>query len=527
MAQGARSVQYAHIPGEKTRYPIWVIELWAKLTSLKEQQAPWTGVERWLQSQAHTAEDAEQVKAVLAVMGNVPYDMKKTAFSDGKPIYDLWRLLGNNWTNSTDIDNMLDFLRLQISFVVLPVHFTEKLTQAIESSHRGQRDGRTWRWLQKIGEQVFTEGKTILTVVHLGTSMDAAHWVPLAFDGSQNLLLYGDSLDLGATVPSPILSTYRSWAALYSQQPLCTDKLSVATQQDGHSCGPLAANALRNFVLNNPLVESSRVGFERMKIFHEIVLETLCHVCCKTPKLLAAPAHLVLQQVKPGLIDGQVNDSDSTTGRKRKQEKEKIFFSTKRLKLECKQDQGEFSDEDSLYDDQDEEEYDQDEEEYDQDEEEGAIMGKNGYAVVDAAIQLIEELQITDKIPTHIGGDAEAKEVKKELREINEVIQSERIIQVEEEDNGDELDEVDGVDIIEDGVDDEGDLIEELSPATRKAYRAGMKRFENYLKLNGLYVGSKSIFELEDAPQDTPIWIRTWIGTTCDPFYIAKSSHPS
>ncbi|KAJ3898863.1 hypothetical protein F5879DRAFT_811886 [Lentinula edodes] len=72
-----------------------------------------------------------------------------------------------------------------------------------------------------------------------------------------------------------------------------------------------------------------------------------------------------------------------------------------------------------------------------------------------------------------------------------------------------------------------------------------MKRFENYLKLNGLYVGSKSIFELEDAPQDTPIWIRTWIGTTyvftffktpliiivrigsCDPFYIAKSSHPS
>ncbi|KAJ3898864.1 hypothetical protein F5879DRAFT_994343 [Lentinula edodes] len=114
MAQGARSVQYAHIPGEKTRYPIWVIELWAKLISLKEQQAPWTGVERWLQSQAHTDEDAEQVKAVLAVMGNVPYDMKKTAFSDGKPIYDLWRLLGNNWTNSTDIDNMLDFLRLQI-----------------------------------------------------------------------------------------------------------------------------------------------------------------------------------------------------------------------------------------------------------------------------------------------------------------------------------------------------------------------------------------------------------------------------
>lgn len=324
MAQGARSVQYAHIPGEKTRYPIWVIELWAKLISLKEQQAPWTGVERWLQSQAHTDEDAEQVKAVLAVMGNVPYDMKKTAFSDGKPIYDLWRLLGNNWTNSTDIDNMLDFLRLQIvrrgiaqSFVVLPVHFTEKLTQAIESSHRGQRDGRTWRWLDKVGEQVFSEGKTILTVVHLGVSMNMAHWVPLAFDGSQNLLLYGNSLDLEATVPSPILSTYRSWAALYSQKPLCTDKLSVATQQDGHSCGPLAANALRNFVFNDPLVESSRVGFERMKIFHEIVLETLCHVRSRTPELLAAPAHLVLQQVKPGLIDGQINDSDSTTDRKR------------------------------------------------------------------------------------------------------------------------------------------------------------------------------------------------------------------
>ncbi|KAJ4469026.1 hypothetical protein C8J55DRAFT_564598 [Lentinula edodes] len=331
MAQGAQLAQYVHIPGKKTRYPIWVIELWAKLTSLKEQQAPCTGIERWLQSQAHTGEDAEHVKAVLAVMGNVPYDMKKTVFSNGKPIYDLWRLLGDNWTNSTDIDNMLDFLRLQII-----------------------------------------------------------------------------------------------------------------------------------------------------------------------------------------------------------QEEEKVSYSTKRLKLKCKQDEGEFSNEDSPYDDQDQGEYDQDKEEYDQDEEEGAIMGKNGYAVVDAAIQLIEELQITNKIPTHIGSDAEAREV----REIKEVIQSERIIQVEEEDNGDELNEVDGVDIIEDGADEEGDLIEELSPATKKAYRAyiilyfssmtllepaiyrGMKRFENYLKLNGLYVGSKSIFELEDAPQDTPIWIRTWIGTTyiCLPF---------
>ncbi|KAJ3912304.1 hypothetical protein F5877DRAFT_72512 [Lentinula edodes] len=100
VAKGAKSVRYAHIPGEKTSYPIWVVELWAKLISLQEQQAPWTDVERWLQSQALRDEDVEQVKAVLAVMGTVPYEMKKALFSDGKPIHDLWRLLGDKWTSS-------------------------------------------------------------------------------------------------------------------------------------------------------------------------------------------------------------------------------------------------------------------------------------------------------------------------------------------------------------------------------------------------------------------------------------------
>ncbi|KAJ3925425.1 MAG: hypothetical protein NXY57DRAFT_967861 [Lentinula lateritia] len=363
-------------------------------------------------------------------MGNVLYDMKKTVFPDRKPMHDLWRLLGDNWTNSTDIDNMLDVLRLQIKcqghsegFIILPAHFTEQLTSSVESCNHGNQDDRTWKWLEKISAQVFGEGKVILMAVHLGTSMNMAHWVPLIFDGLQNLLFYGDSLDPGAAVPLLIRSVYHSWAAFHSLQPLRTIRLPVTTQQDGHSCSPLAVNALCAFSLKAPLViEPCQVGFERIKVFYEIVLETLCH------------------QIDPGLIDGDNNyDSDSTIGEKNSTKMSLGQRPPRRDKVEDHKD----SNEDDICEEQ--------EEDYDGDKEEGAIKGKNRNVVVDAAIQLIEELQITDKIPTQIGGDTESKEIRKKLKEIKEVIQKERIIRIEEEDEDEmdemgEMDEMDGVD---------------------------------------------------------------------------------
>ncbi|KAJ3912051.1 hypothetical protein F5877DRAFT_85239 [Lentinula edodes] len=281
VAQGARSIRYAHLPGESTNYPMWVVDLWNQFIIVRKHHAPWIGLEEWLNIQQQTIHDKTEIESFLAAMDSVPYLRK----ADMRPVHELWRVLGNNWTSGTDIDAMLHAMQWKIDalgnlkdFLVLPVHFTQKLAELIvDGGHRYRDpDDRTFRWLRRIGEQVFRDGRVLLTVVHLGPSTGVPHWVPVVLDGTQNLLLYGDSLDAEATIPTEIHRAYFAWAAMYSQEPLITERFQIAPQMDSHSCGPLAINALSNFALDLPLVDSSRVGFERMAIFQEILFHCSC-----------------------------------------------------------------------------------------------------------------------------------------------------------------------------------------------------------------------------------------------------------
>lgn len=202
-ANGARSIMYAHVAGESTRFPLWMIPLWSKiLRHRQEHQIPWICVDKWLmqltQSKHHASFD-DTVKSIYMWMGMVLCTLKKSGFDDAQPVHKLWRVLGENWFSGTIIDNTLTILQANIEqngeegkkFLVKSVNVPVKIIEAaldIEQYHSHSK----WQWLREIGEQVFQQGKVLLTITHLGKLQTQGetggidHWTPLVVDGEQH-----------------------------------------------------------------------------------------------------------------------------------------------------------------------------------------------------------------------------------------------------------------------------------------------------------------------------------------------------
>ncbi|KAF9050913.1 hypothetical protein BDP27DRAFT_1515389 [Rhodocollybia butyracea] len=71
-----------------------------------------------------------------------------------------------------------------------------------------RRQTPEWAWLRNVGKDIFDEGKTLLTIMHLSCwTTDKAddhgfdHWVPLIIDGAGDEFLYGDSLAMDTLMP--------------------------------------------------------------------------------------------------------------------------------------------------------------------------------------------------------------------------------------------------------------------------------------------------------------------------------------
>ncbi|KAE9390984.1 hypothetical protein BT96DRAFT_1062365 [Gymnopus androsaceus JB14] len=199
-ANGARSVKYAHVAGKLTRFPLWIVPLWSKiLLHRQKHQIPWIGVDKWLtqltQSKHHASFD-NVIKSTYMWMGMVPWSLKKSGFDDAQPVHELWRLLGGNWFSGTIVDNTLTVLRASIEqtgeegkkFLVKSVDLSGKIIEAAMDIEQYNSHSE-WHWLREIGEQVFQQGKVLLTVVHLGKlpaqgeAEGIDHWAPLVVDG--------------------------------------------------------------------------------------------------------------------------------------------------------------------------------------------------------------------------------------------------------------------------------------------------------------------------------------------------------
>ncbi|KAE9384122.1 hypothetical protein BT96DRAFT_1008400 [Gymnopus androsaceus JB14] len=202
------------------------------------------------------------------------------------PIHSLWRLLGNTYTCSSDVDNMLDILQIQISrsqvlqkkYIVCDVDFTTKVIAAEHSTVKEYLEGEIWAWMRGIGEEVFLNKKKLLTIAHLGQIVGSEgkafdHWAPVVVDCENALLCYGDSLANGvAVIPPKLEAAYLCWKERHTFLDFSSSPLPISQQLDSHSCGLFACNALDHLV--NPETVNLLIPAEavcaRMQAFKKI-----------------------------------------------------------------------------------------------------------------------------------------------------------------------------------------------------------------------------------------------------------------
>lgn len=301
-ASGAHSIHYTHISGETRTYPLYLVPLWNMVISHREQhQKPWIAIETWLlelKQNPHRESRSSLADSTWTWLNEVPWVLKKKGFSDTLPMVSLWRLLGDNWTDSTTQDNLLSVLHERISnnlelaekFLVQLTEFTGKVVEAA-SDLDAYRTEKRWKWLRDIGEEVFLKKKVLLTAVHLGKMGKDGdgidHWVPLVVDGAEARFRYGDSLSHGQgdkIIPSKLHAAYETWKTIHlSMAPIFPiETLPTTTQTDGFSCGPLTFNALENFAFVDACLcknEKDSLATLRMQAFEQIVCRCLHYVC--------------------------------------------------------------------------------------------------------------------------------------------------------------------------------------------------------------------------------------------------------
>lgn len=173
-------------------------------------------------------------------------------------------MLSTNWLNSSDIDSMLELLCEQVQesttertrFIVFSTHLVQKLLTTFGDQTQGI-SYEACSWLQNIGKEVFEQGKTLITVTHLGKlppkkgmKKGSDHWVPLVIDGREHSFIYGDSL-VGKkmpVIPDRLLNALNAWRERHTFSTFTCTTLPTSQQEDTHSCGIRATNALEHYV---------------------------------------------------------------------------------------------------------------------------------------------------------------------------------------------------------------------------------------------------------------------------------------
>ncbi|KAJ7785089.1 hypothetical protein DFH07DRAFT_704569, partial [Mycena maculata] len=176
---------------------------------------------------------------------------KPPGLSDGEPLYHLSRFLGPNWLTGSQQNDMLELLRHKVDddgilsqkIRILGVALAPKLLEAHAASGQTYRNAQSFRWLRDAADDLVRNKAALITTAHLGEIKNEPHWIGLVFDLSQptGKILYGDSF--GDPIPASLLAACLWWMGEHTQAHLELDKLPIASQRDGFSCGMLVDNA--------------------------------------------------------------------------------------------------------------------------------------------------------------------------------------------------------------------------------------------------------------------------------------------
>ncbi len=286
---GMCSVQYSHLSkGGKTctLFPLFVVSYWKELAEMKNPRGRWLQCSDWLSKQLNQSRFPERRAAaeeacthLQALQWNGTQDI-----SDVAPVHGLYRLLGKSWLSSSQINSKLHLLSeraIMDTGLLAAMRFEScEFTNIVLREYRG-KDKQAYgdKWLKSVGGLV-AEGRTMLTIMHLGHVDGTPHWTAMVVSGKEKTILYRDSL--GGEIEPELKYAYHWWLSKHVSTIFDVKDLDTTLQTDGFNCGILALNAVEHHAFPTVSLAGNAAGElmdRRVKDFNQFAERIVTRVC--------------------------------------------------------------------------------------------------------------------------------------------------------------------------------------------------------------------------------------------------------
>jgi hypothetical protein len=256
------------------RYPLWIIQYWVELISIRRIRQKWAKADESLQKQTKPrhgipASETGLIQDVYNVLSCIPWGRKIRGFSASVGTEYLAAYATTEWLNDEHITHMLDLLRCDViweglsqSVEVESVWFIPKLMEGYSDQEKYSLH-RSYCWIRGQGQALGTGARE--QVVSIG-NVGKNHWIALVMDFARGTVFYGDSL--GKKISDNLRVVLDWWIYLHTGHCFDYCDLPITRQQDSYSCGLLAWLALVVFLSKgkHTLVDPSCAAQERLKV---------------------------------------------------------------------------------------------------------------------------------------------------------------------------------------------------------------------------------------------------------------------
>jgi hypothetical protein len=260
----SQSIQCPHVSTVKdVQYPLWIIQYWVELISVRRICQKWLKADESLQkqSQPHNgipATDPRLICDVYNALSCIPWNRNIRGFSASAGTEYLTAYATTEWLNDDHITHMLDLLRCDLireglspSVEVESIWFLPQLKEGYRDQEK-YASHRSYGWIRGQGQALGTGAREQLVLIG---NIDGNHWIALVMDFAQGTVFYGDSL--GKKISDNLREVLDWWIHLHTGRLFDYRDLPIAHQQDGYSCGILAWHALVAFFFKGKIIDPS------------------------------------------------------------------------------------------------------------------------------------------------------------------------------------------------------------------------------------------------------------------------------
>ncbi|KIK07130.1 hypothetical protein K443DRAFT_87913, partial [Laccaria amethystina LaAM-08-1] len=213
-------------------------------------------------------QSSELFQTVDTIVSRLPWAGEIPGFNSKIDMQFLSFYLTTQWLTDDHESLMLELLRRETEQLKGDhIHFQDSffiplLCAAYNNRSQYGTDG-SYQWLRDLGTDLGFQYRSHLVTI---SNINQNHWGAIIVDFDQKLVRYGDSMD--HLLKAGVKSALNWWLYVHTGQDFSYTKLPMTCQEDSHSCGILAWNAITHhfFPKCHPLMDASRMRDERLRM---------------------------------------------------------------------------------------------------------------------------------------------------------------------------------------------------------------------------------------------------------------------